>query len=263
MDEASDKLRVHLVGEIDHPDFREAVSLVRHESHSAGADGSPELIVLAQSRPDVIGLAEVERLRHTVPLAGMVGLLGSWCEGEARTGRPWPGVQRFYSYEFVPWWRKQMRLRGAQCCPDWVRTQRPITRHLVPGHPQSRSGLVVIRSHERENAGALADLLHKAGHSTLWQHSRRNYASLRGAVAGIWDGGQLNDTEAADLASFCAQMTRDHARVVALLDFPRRDRIDRAYEAGAATVLGKPWFNEDVLTVVDSIATSLLYRRAA
>jgi hypothetical protein len=29
--------------------------------------------------------------------------------------------------------------------------------------------------------------------------------------------------------------------VIALLDFPRRDRVDQALELGASSVLGKPW----------------------
>ncbi len=270
MDEASNKLRVHLVGEADHPDFREAVSLLRDESAWADIKDSPELIVLAESRPDVISVGEVDRLRRVAPLAGIVGLLGAWCEGEMRTGRPWPGVQRLYSYEFVPWWRKQMHLRVARLCPDWARMGNLGLRiancgvpNSEPGRPRPRTGLVVLRTDRRDNADALTDVLCHAGYATAWQRHARSHAPIRGAIAGIWDGGQLSDAEAIDLATFCTQMTRDGARVVALLDFPRRDRIDRAYQAGATTVLGKPWFNEDVLTIVDTIAAALPHRRAA
>ncbi len=270
MDEAGSKLRVHLVGEIAHPDFREAVSLVRRESQAVGVESSPELIVLVESRPDVISVGEVDRLRRAAPLAGIVGLLGSWCEGETRTGRPWPGVQRLYSYEFVPWWRKQMQLRDARRCPDWARASNlglRIANHGLPnsepGRPRPRNGLIVLRTNRRDNADALTDVLCHAGFATAWQRHARSRTPIRGAIATIWDGGQLNDAEAAELEWFCAQMARNGAQVVAILDFPRRDRIDRAYEAGAAAVLGKPWFNEDVLSVVDTIATALPHRHAA
>ena len=80
---------VWLVGEIEHPDFAETVALVR----DAASVGSlpPELIVMAQSRPGVFSAQWIERLRRSAPLAGVVALLGTWCEGETRSGRPAPG----------------------------------------------------------------------------------------------------------------------------------------------------------------------------
>lgn len=263
MDKAVKNPVVHLVGEINHPDFREAIALIRSDAQVAEVESLPELIVLAQSRPDTIGSEQVNELRRAAPLAGVAALLGSWCEGETRTGRPWPGVQRLYSYEFSPWWREQMHLRSTRHCPDWARPARPLTRQLVPGHPQPRTGLVVIRTPHRENAQSLADVLDAAGHSTAWQRDSRARTQTRGALAGIWDGGQLSGAEVDDLAAFCAQMSRDGAPVVAILDFPRRDGIDRAYESGATVVLGKPWLNHDVLAVLEAVTKSKPQRRAA
>src|SRR4051794_23788022 len=95
---------VRVVGEVDHPDFREAIDLLRSESLLIrGAETPPELIVVAQSRPDAICSDRLNVLRRAAPLSGIVALLGSWCEGETRTGRPWPGVHRLYWYEFATW----------------------------------------------------------------------------------------------------------------------------------------------------------------
>jgi hypothetical protein len=181
----------------------------------------------------------------------VAALLGSWCEGETRTGRPLPGIHRLYWYEFPAWWRRQLQLRAANHCPDWARPATQLTRQCVPGHPRSRSGLIVLRTLRRDNADALADALGDAGHSTAWHQHGRVRPHTRGALAGIWDGGQLNDAEVADLELFCTQMSRDGAPVVVLLDFPRRDRVDRAYAAGAAAVLGKPYLNSDLLQVIE------------
>src|SRR4051812_25178310 len=112
---------VQLIGEVDHPDFREAVGLLRSNAQFALADASPELIVVAQTRPDLICSDELNQLRRATPLARIVALLGSWCEGETRTGRPCPGVRRLYWYEFPAWWRRQLQLRAANRCPDWAR----------------------------------------------------------------------------------------------------------------------------------------------
>src|SRR5262245_6670790 len=120
---------VQLVGEIDHPDFDEAIGLLRAQSRLA-TNGitvgklfavNPELIVVAQSRPGMIAARQMDALRRPAPLAGVVALLGSWCEGETRTGRPWPGVERLYWYEFPAWWRRQLALRAKGCCPEWSR----------------------------------------------------------------------------------------------------------------------------------------------
>lgn len=108
---------VWLVGDVEHPDFAEAAALVR--ATAIVGPGLPELIVLAQSRPGVIRLREIERLRRSAPLSGEVSLLGSWCEGETRTGKPAAGVRRLYWYEFPSWWRRQLVLHATGRCPDW------------------------------------------------------------------------------------------------------------------------------------------------
>jgi hypothetical protein len=253
---------VRLIGEVDHPDFREAVGLLCSDARTA-VEAPAELIVVAQTRPDVLCSGELNQLRRAAPLAGLVALLGSWCEGETRTGRPWPGIQRLYWYEFPAWWHRQLQLRAANRCPDWARPSGQQLRQSEPGRRRPRSGLVVLRTPQRHNADALADALNQAGHSTAWQRHDRGPAQTRGALAGIWDGGQLSDAETASLAAFCAQMSRDNAPVVALLDFPRRDRVDRAYEAGAAAVLGKPYLNSDLLATIEAVALVSRRTRAA
>jgi hypothetical protein len=255
---------IQLVGEVDHPDFRDAIDLLRSESRLlASVEARPELIVVAQSRPDAICIEEVSQLRRASPLAGIVALLSSWCEGETRTGRPWPGVARIYWYEFPAWWHRQLRLRAANRCPDWARPASQSPRQIEPGRPRSRSGLIVLRTPQRDNADALADALNQAGHSTAWQRYDRARAQTRGALAGIWDGSQLSDAETTDLAAFCTHMSRDCAPVVVLLDFPRRDRVDRAYEAGATAVLGKPYLNSDLIMTLEAVAATSRRARAA
>jgi CheY-like chemotaxis protein len=257
---------VKLIGEVDHPDFREAIGLLCSDAPIPIAQASPELIVVAQTRPDVICSNELNYLRRAVPLAGIVALLGSWCEGETRTGRPWLGIQRLYWYEFPAWWRRQLQLRAANRCPDWARPSVQLPRPNQQREPRRRrtsSGLIVLRTPKRDNADALADALNQAGHSTTWQRHDRARSHTRGALAGIWDGGQLSDAENVDLAAFCTQMSRDRAPVVALLDFPRRDCVDRAYEAGASAVLGKPYLNSDLLATLAAVAVMSGRKRAA
>jgi hypothetical protein len=262
---------VQILGDVDHPDFREAIALLRSQSRvTASADARPELIVLAQSRPDSIASAQVEPFRRWAPLAGIVTLLGSWCEGETRTGHPLPGIERIYWYQFPAWWRRQLQLVAEHRCPDWARPTNFDLRISDCGL-QGRGrdsvppvrGLIVLRTSHRENADALADVCHDAGYAMTWQRHSRAYATTRGALAGIWDGGQLSEAEADDLSAFCTQMSRDGAPVVTLLDFPRRDRVDHAYEIGAAAVVGKPWFNANLIARLEAITSKSNQTRAA
>jgi hypothetical protein len=255
---------VRLVGQFSHFDFRDAAALLRADAQlDVAADVAPNLIVVAQSRPDEFPHREVESLQRRWPLAGIVALLSSWCEGETRTGRPRPGVKRLYWYDFPTWWRRQLALRAAGRCPDWGRRDDCGLRIADCGlksssirNPKSEirnspQGLIVIRTATRATASALTDVLSYVGYSTVWQPRHRPALVLSGVVAGIWDGGQLNEAEADDLAAFCRQMARNAAPVVALLDFPRRDRVDHATTVGAAAVLGKPWLNTDLVGMVE------------
>ncbi len=103
---------VQLLGEVGHPDFCDAIELLKRDAYLVDDNSLiPELIVVAQSRPDAIRSDQLGSIHRSSPLAGVVALLGSWCEGEMRTGRPWAGAQRLYWYDFPAWWTRQMSLR--------------------------------------------------------------------------------------------------------------------------------------------------------
>jgi hypothetical protein len=114
--------------------------------------------------------------------------------------------------------------------------------------------LVVLHIPCHDTAEAIADELHRAGYSTVWQPPGRPLPFIRGAIAGIWDGAQLSDAEADQLSRFCGEMSSSGASVLAILDFPRRDRVDLALQLGAAAVLAKPWLNLHLLSTLETIA---------
>jgi len=59
-------------------------------------------VVFLSPRPSSVSRETVERWQRWLPLACFVVVLGSWCEGELRTGRPWPGVTRVYWHQILP-----------------------------------------------------------------------------------------------------------------------------------------------------------------
>ena len=247
---------VRVIGQIDHPDFREAFDLISANALiNIPEHNSPELVIVAQARPYTILASIIKSLQRRWPLSPVVALLGSWCEGETRTGRPWPGVERLYWYDFPAWWRRQLALRAAGRCPDWARPIDLGSRNQnYESSSRLRNGAVLIRSACRESASALSDVLRRAGYSTVWQPPRRSAVVVSGMVAAIWEGGQWSENEIDDLALFCHAVAREDAPVVALLDFPRRDHVERVHHLGAAAVLGKPWNNwQLVATIADVI----------
>jgi DNA-binding NarL/FixJ family response regulator len=253
---------VLVVGDAEHAELRSAVDLLRETacltvaSHAeqaaaalAQAAQPPELVVLAQSRPGTVRPCVLRKLEQLAPLAGVVALLGSWCEGQARSSRPTGDIQRLYWYDFPMWWTRQLAHRRAGRCPDWARPGEGARSQESGGR---RSGLVLLSASNWETAAALADELALPGYATVWQPPGRRVVH-HGATAGIWEGGQLDDREAGQLTAFCRQLARDEAPVVALLDFPRRDRCRCALEAGASAVLGKPWLSVDLVGAIEHL----------
>ena len=222
---------------------------------------TPELIVLVQDRPGCIAESEVELIRRQAPLSGIVCVLGSWCEGETRSGRPLSGVRRLDWYEFPVWWQRQLVALAAGECPEWARPFiKDVIEYADGAQKQllSNRGLVLLETTCWETGNALGDVLQAAGFATAWSPPGRHETCVRGAVAGIWEGRQLDDSEAARLKSFSDRFEHVGAPIIALLDFPRRDRVETAREAGAVVVLGKPWLNVDlVAALTDAIEREL------
>jgi len=237
------KPNVWLVGDVEHVDFTEAVALVRATANVGS--GLPEVVLVAQSRPGVVGRQEWMRLRRNAPLAGFVSLVGSWCEGETRTGQPAAGIERKLWYEFPLWWRRQLDVRSSGRCPEWVNS--------ADGRSVARTGSlagqrVAIAADAWDTAAAISDVVVDAGGKAIW--TARGDVSVEDCTVGIWDGAQLSEREAAQLTMFCGELKRQHAAVIALLDFPRRDRHEAARATGAETVLGKPYANADLVEAI-------------
>jgi hypothetical protein len=253
--------RVALLGEIAHAELAEAIAQLRSTAEVLPEDqvADAELIVLAQSRPGVIAARDVDGMRRDNPLASFVALLGTWCEGELRTGRPLADVRRIYWYDFPQWWLRQLAMWNAGRCPDWARPEEVAAAVT----PIRAVGMVAIKTTCWDTAETLAGVLRDAGYlPCLLRHDEP--PPPREFVAGIWEGRQLDEREAKQLAHYCEQLGSTGAAVVALLDFPRFDRCERARECGAAVVLGKPWQNADLLAALEHATQSVAaHKRSA
>jgi len=253
-------LSILLLGDVERTEFREAEACLRRcgnvhrfaeaaAAATALAEGqfAADAIVLAQAFPGQFSHQAVDRLRRLAPLARVLGLLGSWCEGEMRTGSPWPAVVRTYWHQWpARCERKLQRLTEGQgsswALPVTATEEERLLADATAAWPRQH-GLIVIHCRCAEIHDWLSASCRSRGFSTVWQRPP-NSARIEGAAAALFDGSCLCDEEADQLHRL-TEVLRP-APVIALLDFPRVEDRCRALAAGAAAVLSKPLAVDDL-----------------
>ena len=113
-------------GDFWHTDFQSIISsidvpitLVPLEKSASVVDQKFDLIVIAQSRRDQFSSAEVEKIQTTFSNTPIVSLLGSWCEGETRSGTPYPGLIRVYWHQWQGRYQKFVSQLADANLTDW------------------------------------------------------------------------------------------------------------------------------------------------
>lgn len=227
---------------------QEAVALL------AEGEWIPDLIVIAQTYPGQFSTQAVDRLRRLAPLARVLGLLGTWCEGEMRTGKPWPAAIRVYWHQWharaqqeLGWLRQGV---GAAWALPMTASEEERILALAEQPIGQREGLVAIVSPHFAMQEWLAAACRRHGYSTLWLRPTA-VPPHAGFTAAIFDTTECRNEAQEALARWAAAVRP--APVIALLDFPRVDDRDRALAAGAAAVLSKPLLIEDLFWVLDRV----------
>jgi hypothetical protein len=203
---------------------------------------APEVVLVAQPWPGVDEQEVVDRLQAAAPLVRIVVVAGSWCEGELRTGRPLTGVTRIYWHELPAWWRRAVAERDAGFAPHWAGAA---SVHWRSGGEETRGrGTVAVDAVDFVVFETLEAALRLFGWKCVW--APRGRGEVGDAVAGIWDGGQLDAEERVALAAFCDRLTRaglgaKPQAVMAIVDFPRGEHVELASRLGASVVMGKPY----------------------
>ncbi|HVW37248.1 MAG TPA: hypothetical protein VHB99_08075 [Pirellulales bacterium] len=247
-------LHVLLIGDATHGEFRAAIETI--ESHGAlaivrdikGALGKLEhvstpfsLVIVAQARPGEYCDAEIDALRRAAPLAPIVALLGSLCEGETRSGKPWPGVIRVYWHQ----WRQRAGLELAALqagrSSAWgLPATASEEERLLASAPRSfgqKQGVVAIAAKNFEMADWLADACRGQSWTAVCTPPVRPIEA-DDVAAVLWDAGLAAEVNANELAAIQAAFPA--APIVALADFLRIEQYERLLAAGVAAVLSKP-----------------------
>ena len=187
--------------------------------------------------------------------AGAVdALLGSWCEGEPRSGRPLPGVVRVYWHEAAVRFRRELP-RWCEADSAWSlpATASDEERLLVSNAAPltSGEGLIAIWARRREMAELLADTCGAAGYATAWLHPRLP-GQVHGAAAAIFDGDSLDAATLEELRQLAARVSP--VPVLVLLQAPRVQDVRLAQSFGAV-VLAKPFRVDELLWLLEATVT--------
>lgn len=200
---------------------------------------APQFIAIAQPLPGDVSHEEIEQLRQAAPLAQIIIVAGSWCEGELRTGQPPEGVLRMYWHEFANWWPTRMQTDWSACLDGSL-----AARGSKPSS-HSKTHSVTIHSPTFASFEAISSVLAPLGSQTTWA---RDVSKLPAELStGIWDGGQLDAQELTELKLFASEIQRQKGKLVVLLDFPRKEHFELLHELGCRAVLGKPYVIEELV----------------
>ena len=186
------ELTVLLLGSTDRPEFAEARNVLDGLARvipaaDVDAAGCPcladeeiavDVIVVAQAYPGQFSGEALDRLSRLAPLARVVGLLGSWCEGEVRSGRPWPGAVRVYWHQWP-----------ARCHQELGRLRQGLCIVVVPAADGRRRGAVSRAGRPAMAPARRADRDPLSSRSRCGTGSRRacrraGYSTVAGAQSG-------------------------------------------------------------------------------
>jgi len=144
----------------------------------AGGEPEPDLVILLQSWPGEFDPAEFQALRRLAPLARVLNVLGSWCEGETRSGAPLPGTTRIYWHQWPARHALDELRITAGACPLWglPDTATEEDRLLwAAEHPDSflfengrGTGVVGILTRQRSMWEWLAAACQQFGYQATW-----------------------------------------------------------------------------------------------
>ena len=254
-----------LIGDSSRHEFRAATRVI-HELTTTAEAGSidaalqriesdrlePEFVILAQARPGEFPSDEIARLVRRLPLARIVQLLGSWCEGEVRTGAPWPSAIRAYCYDWVPRFVREVEALREGRCGTWALPctvsdeDRLLASEILP--PDSGHGLIALAIRQPDMADIVAEACTARGYSTA--RVTRPDGDVRGAAAAVWEG-SASAGDVGYLASLKESLNR--VPIVALVDFPRAGDCARLAGAGADCVVARPFLWRDFFWRLDRL----------
>jgi hypothetical protein len=199
-------------------------------------DQGYDLVIIAQSNRQSITQKFIDHLRvltrNSIPL---INLLGSWCEGEERSGQPLQHVTRIYWHQWAGQFQQLLKLpsSGNHSPP----TPAPSINWNLLGETPLTIGISALCSTQ---ASWVNDSLSAVGVNGVWLEQAVEQASDIPPLAAIClDSDSLTDALTSRIQWLHEEFPR--VPVIALLNFPRINEVHALQrQFGVAQVLPKP-----------------------
>ncbi len=264
--------KILLTGDYWHPDFRQIVSsfeapvtLVPIEKIESVSGGDFDLVVVAQSRRDQFATLDIEKIQEMFANTPVVDLLGSWCEGEVRSGCPFPGLIRVYWHQWQGRYENFVVQLAESDVTDWhaPRTSSVADRVLTSVEStktQTRSAtvnFVGISAWHQDQYEMLADAARSFGWKPCWVERAVWDAESSSAISVVCieaDSWSPNVRKRVDWIRSEIPATP----MVLILNYPRADELESIHAAGISKIVSKPFELIDLKSAilnVESIAS--------
>jgi CheY-like chemotaxis protein len=253
--------KILLTGDYWHADFQEIISnplcsttLVHTdqlENYQFKTDEF-DLVVIASSRRDQLSPEFVETIVNRAAPCPTIAVLGSWCEGESRSGKPWPGVSRIYWHQWLGRFERFISRLSEEKIADW---QLPRTANDADRISQNFSSSlslfgkdlsIGISSHTDTQYQMLADASKHFGFTSSWVEQQQWNADLGDNIAAVCMDADSWNSNVASRVDWLRDDLEITAPIVLVLNFPRKSDIEEALEAGVTEIVSKPFQLDDL-----------------
>jgi hypothetical protein len=210
------------------------------------------VLLIAQARVGQFTQSAVAQLNRALPLTPVVALLGSCCEGETRSGKPWPGVVRIYWHQWLARAPGELRSSGLPTTWHLPKTASDAERvdFALRCPPPQAAGLVAICTPDATLFHALDQSCRVAGYSATWIRDPGQGGPSE-AVGVLWHCTGSDDLLVAQIRA--ARRSWCRCPIIALCGFPRHDQVARARHGGVAAVLPLPFLLPDLWNTLRSV----------
>ena len=251
-----DDHKILITGDYWHEDFRDVLSqlrvpatLVSLEAIREGSvkDENYEVVLLAQARPDQFSHQDCEMLQQKFPQTPVVSLVGSWCEGEMRSGNPSGGGVRIFWHQWQGRYDNFVSEFNRSHVSSWhlprTATEADRVTESVSQFANSKesskgaSGVHVgISAWSEDGYRMLADALQSFDFRCSWLEGPEAHRVVPDVICINANSLSIN------LQTSISQMSRrTSAPIVVLMNFPRKSEVDIARNLGVREVVSKPY----------------------
>jgi len=212
----------------------------------------PGAIVLGVTRRGEHALADLSQLTGTAPLAQPIVLVGSWCEGETRSGRPPQGWRRIYWHQVGRWAAGEMLAPAGVPPFGWQLHPAHLPRTSTDGERvlawskwalPSGGQRIAVNTSRRVDFETLASVCALGGYEAIWCQQESPDAILAVDCV-LWNRRGLQGDELVELMEWRERW--GNIPLIATIGFPRPQDYQLVDREMVQAIVGKPFLLPDL-----------------